>query len=182
MIFNPTRWFAVHCVKLTGWWRGTGLCNNIPIPNMKHSSAERSLVVMLLCWLMTVDWWRGRSWVWLTQLRTVHSMIHLYQKCDWRTNEQTILNDSSRQTKRRKLNQGKESWNPSLVISSWLVISHRCAGGTTCQKLNRPAAAKIDYPVVDCSDGLVANDPVQRASSFKWTRGVGSRPQAVLFF
>ena len=32
------------------------------------------------------------------------------------------------------------------------------------------------------SDGSVANDPVQRAGSFKWTRGAGSRPRAVFFF
>ena len=92
---TPTRWLTVHCVKLAEWWRGTGLGNN-PIPNMKCSSAERNFVLYVVCWLMTVCtivWERGRSWVWLTQLRTVHSMIHCYQKRDW-TNERT--NDSER--------------------------------------------------------------------------------------
>ena len=48
---TPTRWFTVHCVKLTEWGRGTGLGNNIQIPNMKRSSAEMNFV--MLC----VDWW-----------------------------------------------------------------------------------------------------------------------------
>ena len=74
------------------WWRVAsgeerGLGNTIPIPTV-----------------FTI----ARSWVWLTQLRTVHSMIHRNRKRDW-TNNQT--NDCERfflanwptQTQSRKL-------------------------------------------------------------------------------
>ena len=70
--------------------------SNIPILNIKHSSAERNLVNVVLMTVCAIarslfiwEWeWRW-SWVWLTQLRTVHSMIQRWQKRDW-------TNDSER--------------------------------------------------------------------------------------
>ena len=61
-------------------------------------------------------WERGRSWVWLSQLRTGHPMIHRYRKHDW-TNKQTILNGSSWRTDWSKLNQAETNPVPRTQYS-----------------------------------------------------------------
>ena len=122
--FSLTRLpFADSLFTLAEWWRGISLGNTIPIKNMKCSSAERNLVVMLC-----VDWW-----LFAQSFENETGAESYWEPCiPWftatgnatvRTNKQTIRNDSSWRTDQRELNQGNQSWNPSLVLLTSSVSS-----------------------------------------------------------
>ena len=93
---TPTRWLAVHCVKLSRVVKRDW-------PGQQHLDSEhearlswKEISCNVVCWLMTVCtnvWELGRSRVWLTQLRTIPWVTPTTWNATERTNKRfwTIL-------------------------------------------------------------------------------------------